>query len=182
MTKGKAERNLARYYDSATRADKLRGRLWYPTAQAIAKDIAERHALDWRKVALAIAALSPRCDWDRNISAAWEVAAGKRPAMLRANVDKALALLSGAPSDTLRGVKVRPFAAAILGKRSAAVVDAHMLRAAGYTSAAPKGYKSAVKLVQAALRSLARKRGEYVADCQAIIWEAIRSPQRELDL
>ena len=164
---------LARYrsaYHSATRRERLQGRLWYPTATALAKEIGAAHNHDWRNVARSISALSPRMPWERNIALTWELASGRNPKALSRSVSKARLALTGKPA--LNGPKERSFAAAILGNRRAVTIDAHMLRVAGYP---PKVSLSILRECQHALSILALELDEDPRDLQAIIWLVARN-------
>lgn len=62
--------NLIRLYHQATPEQLNEGRQWYPTARRIAQQLG---AGNISKGAGILAALSPQCDWDRNISDAWQL-------------------------------------------------------------------------------------------------------------
>jgi len=164
------------HYARATQEQRAQGRAWYPDATALCKSIAQETGYPWQRIALAMAALSPRARWEANVRATRDAASGRTPRVLRTNALKASALLAGARAhDTLSGIKVRSFAAAILGYRHAATIDAWMLRAAGHP--APAKASGQVKYIRAckqALAQLAREVGEDTRDLQAIVWIVAR--------
>jgi hypothetical protein len=159
------------WYESATTAERLQGRAWYPAAESICHEIARKHDADWKRVARAMAALSPQTQWEENVKLTWAVLAGSRTGTFKQSIERAVDCLAG-ERDVLRGRKVRSFAAAILGNRRAACIDTWMLRAADHKIAFTKGR---VLECQWALDALSRETGETVRDLQAIIWIAIRN-------
>lgn len=125
---------------------------------------------DWRYVAKCMAALSPRCPWERNIELTFRVAHGIGGGTMAAMVKKAQRCLTG--QNALKGKKERSFAAAIIGNRHAACIDTHMIQAAGL-SQHPK--VAEFRQCQQALADLSQEVGEDTRDLQAIIWTVQRA-------
>lgn len=166
------------HYARATDAQRADGRAWYADTTALCHTIAHETGRDWRNVARAMAALSPRLRWDANVQATRDVAQGKVPRVLRSNAEKARALMDGTTRN-VTGIKVRSFCAAILGNRHAATIDAWMLRAAGHPNPAKASSQLPyVKACKQALECLARETGEDTRDVQAIIWIVARGEAR----
>ncbi len=164
------------HYARATDAQKAEGRAWYPAAADVCRTIAQESGRDWRNVARAMAALSPRLRWTANVDATWDTAYGRTPRVLRLNAIKARTLMDGLHHrETLSGIKVRSFAAALLGNRHAATIDAWMLKASGHLSPAKaSGQTAYIRACKQALATLARETGEDTRDIQAIIWIVAR--------
>ena len=124
--------NIKAVYQLATATETAEGRAWYPTARAIAVELAERYSIPAAQAVGVIAALSPRNRWERNVHDAEAlisayVAAGAEQAMLTKvctftnNKTKAVRILeSGLQTlptalEILSGPKLREFASCIAG-------------------------------------------------------------------
>jgi hypothetical protein len=116
--------NVLACYAAASEEDRLAGKLWYSEAHDIARELGGP-----RIGAGILAALSPQCDWDTNVSMGRDIAAGRTPRYATgANVAKARACDRGAHwADVLGGPKVRAFAALIEDPDDpyAVVIDRH---------------------------------------------------------
>lgn len=113
-------------YRLATLTDLDYGLNWYPTAHALAVDLAPENP---RQAAGVIAALSPMMNWERNMMLAVRAYRdGEASGALGRNVEKANVILCGAdPLDILGGNKVRNFFGAIADPDSNVfvVIDRH---------------------------------------------------------
>lgn len=172
MTTAEYLTNLRTVYQRATREDKRAGRAWYPSARGELFALAKRYRYSLKRAAYAAAALSNNMEWRANLELLEHVAAAVRYGQQPRGhyvpcLRKAVAILRRGDWRALRGPKVRPFAAALYGDTTAAVVDRHMARAAGLV-----GYLTDKRHrdIAAALRMLAREMRERVADVQAIVW------------
>jgi hypothetical protein len=128
-------RNIIRVVESATAEQLSAGLRWYPDAQAIAKDLQVHsgETITIEQAAGIIAALSPRCQWVRNVQLAFEAVDDGPCRTLGRSRDAAFAIVHGAqPQDVLKGPKVRAFVEAIAsgGQSGIAVVDVWAVRAA----------------------------------------------------
>lgn len=146
--------NLVRLYGQAVAADHIAGTEWYPRARAIVGEWATYYGYTHDTVACVIAAISPRCSWERNLVIANDVLSERPPSIgaLRANVDKAIALRNEDTNDAyfgpdgeqptsdaistrmLRrfpgGPKVNCFAHNLAGHDDVVTVDTHAVQAA----------------------------------------------------
>jgi hypothetical protein len=131
-------RNLLRLYRKHSNdADKRFGSAWYDDAHRIVLDWADSYQLPIVTVACVVAAISPQCEWKRNLIVADDVLAG-RPASvggpLPVNVRKARQLLADRATDITKyfphGPKVASFAVNLAGDTSTATIDAHAMQAA----------------------------------------------------
>lgn len=124
--------NIKAIHRLATATETAEGKAWYPTAQAIARNLASRYGIHEAEAAGVIAALSPRNRWERNVHDAEAlisayVAAGAEQAMLTKvctftnNKKKAVRILAaGVLTDAdvleiLSGPKLREFYSCIRG-------------------------------------------------------------------
>ena len=77
--------NILSVYDDATGAEIAEGLDWYPRAHRVAATLGSV-----RRGAGNLAALSPQCDWERNLDMAHDVYKGRTPRYATAaNVSKA---------------------------------------------------------------------------------------------
>ncbi len=85
-------RNLTKLYREASASDIAQGLAWYPTARGIVADWSAHYGYSIQTIACVVAALSPQCEWKRNLIAADDILA-RRPVSvagpLPANVRKA---------------------------------------------------------------------------------------------
>ncbi len=141
------ESNLLRAYRRATADDIARGSVWYEKAHAIVREWSEFYGYSIATVANVVAALSPQCDWDRNLIAADEVLQGA-PTLsiigpLRANIEKAKRILTDRAGDILpyfpQGPKVNSFARNIAGNyQDAVTIDRHAIECAWNDTTLPE--------------------------------------------
>jgi hypothetical protein len=156
------------------------GRLWYPRAEALIADLAERHAVPRPQVAGVIAALSPQQRWRRNIISADAILRGEPHAAAgyAPNRAKAQRIAEGAPAlQVLGGDKVRSFWANLYGSRQAVTIDTWMQKAVTGTTRMgeqPKGAR--YRRIERATISAAAIVGETPREFQAAVWLAIRPP------
>ena len=132
MTRTNVE-NIKAIYQLATLTEKQDGITWYPAADQIAINLADRHEISEAQAIGVIAALSPRNRWERNVEDADRliaayIAGGPEQAMLTkvctftSNKAKAVKILGlsraadlGSVLDILSGPKLREFASCIAG-------------------------------------------------------------------
>jgi hypothetical protein len=186
--------NIKAVYQLATLTEQQDGIAWYPTAKAIARNLADRHNIHPAEAAGVIAALSPRNRWERNVQdadsliAAYQ-AGGPEQAQLTkvctfgANKAKAIRILeAGVLTDAdvlaiLSGPKLKEFYSCIQGIADVCI-DGHAfcIWAANRT-----GLKDVpaigVKLrreIKADYQTAADELGLTPSACQAITWCAWR--------
>lgn len=174
-----AKDRLIRIYNQTSDVTRIAGATWYDDAFDEALAISRRFGFAVTDVVFAIAALSPRNPWNRNLSDTEAVARAvynktDLPAVgLKRNVTKAVNALRG-DSNGLSGPKVTAFARAILGDTTAVVLDVWMLRAMGWD----KKYFPKAKqydALAAELTDAAVELGVAPAHLQATVWLAVRS-------
>ena len=130
--------NLVGLYRGQTTAeDKALGVAWYPTARAIVREWADTYDLPIATVACVMAAISPQCNWERNLVIAADVLSGSAVSIggaLHVNVAKARRILEDKATATLEyfptGPKVASFALNLAGNDNAITVDGHAAQAA----------------------------------------------------
>lgn len=184
------ERNITATYRAATAAQRVEGRSWYATARQVAESL---DPADPRRAAAVLAVLSPRVHWDRNVTMAADVYAGRPVAGIRANADKARRIVDGADPDVVvSGPKVRAFWAAIVDpdNAEAIVVDRHALDVAcgdvlddetrGKLLGRKGAYSEVAGLYRSAARRLSKELGHTLTavDVQATTWVAWRENKR----
>lgn len=191
---GPYTRRILRWYDAATPEQAAHGLAWYAEARTFAADLAATYGHSVETVAAVIAALSPQCTWDANMSATRNLLAryadGHRSdlpgyAGYTANVSKGYAILAGDLA-ALKGPKVEAFAAAIRGDLSHVVVDSWAARAAR-----PDGENIAKlfrgdempgarerRAMAEGYRRAAAARGIEPAAMQAAVWVTVRESGR----
>lgn len=131
-------RNLRHLYRTQTTdADRALGSVWYDDAHRIIAEWAHTYGYSIATCAAVTAAISPQCDWTRNLVIADDILAGRPPSIggaINANVEKARRLRDAHESDTRKvfksGPKVRAFSLNLLGDYSAVTVDTHATQAA----------------------------------------------------
>jgi hypothetical protein len=113
------------------------GCAWYQDAHRFARGLSRTTGLDFPRVVGVIAALSPRCAWSENVTAALTlVRTGRLPKgtpVLPLNVTKAREIIAGKPPlEVLRGSKVLAFYDNILSPKTSqhVTIDIHAARAA----------------------------------------------------
>lgn len=176
-------RRITTEYRNATRDQIIAGEEWYPTAQTIAHDMANRYNLTVEQTSGVISALSPITAWTDNIRRAWTALAdyAEHGTVTRGHTSHSIAnvnmILRGEDPDTvLRGNKTNAFYRAILsgGTDGIAVVDRHawnmLLGTVGANAPTDKQYRTAVDRFQRASDIL----DVPVHTVQAVTWCAWR--------
>lgn len=171
-------RNILKHYRSATPDAIDAGSHWYDAALAICRQATSDYQLDLECAACALAHLSSRLQWTKNVEAFSTLVGGQpQPAWV---LNRSWALASAAlraddPWSTFgrRASKTRSFARAILGDEDAVTVDIWAARAANVDPdvlSRPSAYAE----VAEAYRRAARREGLTPRKMQAIVWCAIR--------
>lgn len=171
-------RNLRHLYKrETTPADIALGSAWYDDAHTIMREWSTTYGYSIATCAAVTAALSPQCDWNRNLIIADDILAGRVPSIgaIRVNVAKAEALRDARESDTRKvfksGPKVHNFSRNIAGDYSAVTVDTHALQAALCDVEVTLGLKeTAYDAFATAYQRAAESFGLEPAVFQAIIW------------
>lgn len=129
-------RNLLKLYRKRSVVDDTLGRAWYPNAHQIVVDWADTYGYSIATVACVIAAISPQCDWTRNMIIADDLLAGRPPSIggaINVNVRKAERIRDDRAVSTLeyfpQGPKVCAFACNLAGDYSIVTIDTHALQA-----------------------------------------------------
>ena len=170
--------NLDYLYRLSSEEDKRLGKAWYPAAHRIIIDWAETYERSIANVACIVAALSPQCEWTRNLIIADDILAGRQPSVggaLGANVRKAESIRDVRASDiTLffpHGPKVASFAANLAGDWSFVTVDSHAYQAAIDDCTVSFCLKlSAYTAIATAYTIAARRNRTLPAHFQAVLW------------
>ncbi len=173
-------RNLRHLYRTqTTESDIALGAPWYDDAHRIMCEWSVSYDHSIATCAAVTAAISPQCDWNRNLIIADDILAGRSaPSIggaLNANIDKAKRLRDNDWSDTRlvfkSGPKVRNFSLNLAGDLYAVTVDTHA------TQAALMDVEATVYLTQAAYTpfaiayaNAAVSLGIAPAVFQAIVW------------
>lgn len=169
-------------YNSATIEQADAGFEWYPMARRILNAIADECGMPFERVALALAALSPRNPWLWNVADTYIYAhaAARGESMPTATTygrnQRAAwsALTDGA--DPWRGsaLKVREFAKAAMGDVIAVVVDVWTMRVATRGAFSTPANDREYYEVVGAFIDAARELGSEPATVQAITWVVAR--------
>ncbi len=159
-------------FETATPSQIADGAAWYSQALNIAHEIAEASGYTVEQVATAMAHLSPRQFWARNVSLTWRLCwAGTDRGIMRGPAGRAWDALADPddPLSTLRGPKTRAFALNILGDENAVTIDVWAARVAGVDkpSLSRRGVYAAVS---EAYRTAARIAGVPASTMQATTW------------
>lgn len=176
-------RNLLRLYAKASPRARQQGIAWYPEARRIVQEWSASYALPAETVACVIAAISPQCEWPRNLVIADDVLAERAQSVggaLHVNVAKARRIRDIAPTSTdimLQmfpfGPKVNCFAANLVGSDTLVTVDTHAIQAAFDDVTVTINPKWApYSIIAECYAHAARKVGIAPAAFQAIIWHA----------
>lgn len=183
--------NLVSEYHNASASARALGARWYPEARAIVQEWASSYNVTADTVACVIAAISPQCEWERNLIIADDVLAERAQSIggaLHVNVAKARRLrdvagaVSNASGRTIAermalmfpsGPKVYCFAQNLAGDDSLVTVDTHATQAAlnDVTTRITLNWTRYRIVAEAYARAAARV-GESPARFQAIIWHA----------
>jgi hypothetical protein len=125
--------NILNVYRKCTRSDIAEGLQWYDYARDCAHDLAVEYGITLNVAVSVIAALSPRCAWERNINAAkivlehWRkdiTDPDKIPAgVFKNSIRKAIKILQTGNIHYLSGIKVKSFANNIVGSKHDVTVD-----------------------------------------------------------
>lgn len=166
----------------ATAQDLANGLAWYGRALAVAESMAAETGLSVRHCAGIIAALSPRCQWATNVSAAWKMARAAVAGELQpttagtlSNRAKAWRIACGEdPELVLSGPKVRAFYANIMGDQDAVTVDVWAARAAEGRDWPHAPVKRRYRLLAETYRRAGERRGMHPRDAQAAVWTVYR--------
>lgn len=166
----------------ASADDLAAGLRWYSEAHATAEALAAgtSGAVTVEQAAGVIAALSPRVQWARNVALAALVVeahtlGARMPGgVFRRQLSTACAILDGRQAGPT-GPKVSAFHRAIMGDRSAVVVDVWAARAAGVPM--PQGRtlnRTQYRAIEAAYREAAEALAVDPRDLQAAVWVSVR--------
>ena len=133
-------RNLVTLYTHSSQHAHEQGSAWYPEARRIVREWSESYLLPVECVAMVVAAISPQCEWPRNLIIADDVLAGRAQSVggaLHRNVAKARTLRDRADNrlDVMmsffpHGPKVNSFAHNLAGFDNVVTVDTHAIQAA----------------------------------------------------
>ena len=161
------------------------GRNWYHIASSKIDEIAAMSGLNKEVIAAIIAALSPRTEWEHNLSAAKELVLRKNKSFYKGfkmNLKKALKILKTKTISELKGYKVNCFYKNLLGNLEEVTIDSHMIMA---WYCPPNKIEDAKDIIRwhfskperqekfrQAIKKLAEKHGFKPAEMQAIIWLA----------
>ncbi len=172
------ERELEHVYRSATPAQRIRGRQWYPAARQLMQELATRTGYTLEQAVAVLAITSPgaqlvsNLEWTTRALETRAASVGRFPNVMR---PKILAVLAdpATAAEYVTGPKVGPFYRAILGDKDALVIDRWATAAANVfrSQELPEGSRRAI---DTAYRSLARKLRRSVRDLQAQVWIAVR--------
>lgn len=173
-------RNLLALYRSRTPDDESLGAVWYSNSHRLVCDWSEHYGYSIATTACVIAALSPQCEWSRNLIAADELLSGRNHLSisygpLPANVRKAIRIRDDRAGQTLPyfpcGPKVASFACNLAGDYSVATIDTHMVQAALNDVESTTSLKWGPYAVFAqCVSDVARKVQREPAIVQAILW------------
>lgn len=175
--------NLLAIYANASRKARTDGASWYPNARRIVREWSDTYSLPRACVASVVAAISPQCEWPRNLVIADDVLAERAQSVggaLHVNVSKARAIRArGADSLDVMielfpyGPKVNSFAHNLAGDDGVVTVDTHAIQAAFddvRVTINPKW--TPYRIIAECYAIAARKVGIPPATFQAIIWHA----------
>lgn len=140
-------RNLLALYHNASTQARADGASWYPDARRIVNEWSATYELSRERVASVVAALSPQCEWSRNLIIADDILAERAVSVggaLHVNIGKARTLRQAqrtylAPTDDAFadmlllfpcGPKVNCFARNLAGDDTIVTVDTHAIQAA----------------------------------------------------
>lgn len=135
---GEMAENLLHLYDKeVSLADLTLGRAWYDEAHRIMREWSDSYGYSIATCAAVTAAISPQCNWNRNLIIADDILAGRAVSIggaLHSNIDKAVQLRDARIGDTRAvfksGPKVYNFSRNLAGDYSAITVDTHATQAA----------------------------------------------------
>ena len=184
--------NIAGVFSQASADERSRGERWYPLAHAIVCEWADSYGRSIANVASIIAAISPQCEWSRNLIIADDVLAGRAPSIggaLQANLRNAERIRDERLPNTLTvfkvGCKVANFAVNLAGDYvNAVTVDTHAAQIAAGSPAANLrvGTWAQYEPVASAYKLAAGRLGIEPATLQAITWvtwKRLYTPERK---
>jgi hypothetical protein len=129
--------NLLSLFSVRSEQDSILGAGWYPAANAIVHEWARTYHRNFVTVACVIAAISPQCEWERNLIIADDVLAERAISIggaLHENIRKARAILADNATTTTKyfksGPKVFAFACNLAGAYDYPTIDTHASQAA----------------------------------------------------
>ncbi len=173
-------RNLRHLYATeTTKGDIALGSPWYDDAHDIIREWSKAYGYSIATCAAVTAAISPQCEWTRNLIIADEILAGQpAPSIggaLLANIAKAKALRDADESDTRKvfksGPKVYAFSRNLMGDLTPVTVDTHATQAALGDVEITLGLNAAkYEAFATAYERAALSLGYQPAIFQAIIW------------
>lgn len=172
-------RNLRHLWKrETTEADKSLGFAWYDDAHRIMREWSATYGQSIAVCAAVTAAISPQCDWTRNLVIADDILAMRPPSIggaINSNVCKAQVLRDARESDTRMvfksGPKVHAFSRNLSGDFSCVTVDTHATQAALCDVEVTVGLKQAsYDCFAEAYRLAAISLGIEPAVFQAVIW------------
>lgn len=171
--------NLRAVLADATQAEQDTGEAWYDVAHSFCVGLGERYALGTVSAAGILAALSPGCEWERNLALAERMAsAGDCKHPFGNAIHKARAIWTGnLPSRVLGGPKVRSFFCNILRPDLAGpvTIDRHAVSAlVGHKVEGIPERKGYYERCAEVFRTVAAERGELPHVTQAVAWLAWR--------
>jgi hypothetical protein len=174
--------NLLAVRQSATRTNVLEGRAWYPAMGAMIRTVRDDTACETGDYsvsdALAVgvfAAFSQNATWKANVTMARNYLLGNGRGMTRVLAECAAMEEGADPTDaSVLGLKRADFCANLLGVESRVTCDRWHLRAAFATDTPPSLTPAVHALVTEATRIVAKRYRETPAQCQAVIWCAVR--------
>lgn len=176
---GEMRANLRQVWAGTTETDKACGRAWYPDAQAIVREWSAHYGLPVETVASIVAALSPRCRWERNLVCATNVLDGHPISLgegaLRVNYLKAVDILRDRATSIMpyfkSAPKVASFQQNLQGNMEFVTVDVHAAQAAMKDPTFKTGLTwNAYTVFAAAYAANAAELGIPPAEYQAILW------------
>lgn len=142
---------------------------WYKSAKCNAYAISFTMDIPLENAASIISAFSPRVQWTRNMSLAWQFATGQDVKCLGNSIRAAQrAKMSG--FSALKGLKTNAFARNIAGDLDCVTIDAWMLRPFGLKAVNKTNYRT----LSDAIRTVALEVNMTPADLQALIWVRLR--------
>ena len=181
MTTRKIAANLRRIRRNATAEHVAEGRAWYGEARTLAETLADEafeatgDAVSVEFAAGVLAAFSQNATWKANVTMARRYLTGQGQngmASVMAEID---AMESGVPPHEAIGALKRPdFWRNMVGDKTAVTCDRHHLRAAYGADTKISLTPDVHAAVTEATRIVADEFGETPADCQAVIWCAVR--------
>lgn len=164
-------------YNEATPEQRILGAMWYADAYGIAYDVAETTGHESRRVAAAMAHLSPRVRWADNVHRTWQLASTSECDGMSGPRERAQnALLTSGSMESTFGPtahKTYRFFRNILGDYSVVTVDIWAARVAGVPDADLGKHKVYTAIENAYIQASAEM-GIQPAILQAICWVQAR--------